>query len=168
MNTISLLESYGITSVYHFTDKSNLENIEKYGIQSLKNLKINNIQSTYGANELSHNLDRQKGLDRFVHLSFVKDHPMYHSAKKRGNLITPVWIELDISILLNDKTFFSDKVANSYGAKIFKIDDILKYIDIQNLFNYNDFLLGKETRKAEIMVNNYIPTNKILGVSYGK
>jgi len=168
MSIQNILKGFGITSVYHFTDKSNLDNIERYGIQSLFNLIQKNIKSQYGANELSHVLDRQKGLDKYVHLSFVKDHPMYHSAKKRGNLIVPVWIELDISVLFDKNTILSDKVANSNDAKIFKIDNILKYIDIKNLFNYYDFWSGYETRKAEIMVNNYIPTNKILGVSYGK
>ena len=71
------LESYGITSVYHFTDKANLRTIEQYGLQSLKNILSLNIPvKHFGAEELSHNLDQRKGLDHFVHLSFINDATM--------------------------------------------------------------------------------------------
>lgn len=85
------LESYGITSIYHFTDKENLPIIEKYGLQSLKNIISYNIPvKRFGANELSHSLDKIKGLDKYVHLSFIKDHPMFFIAKNRGSLINPI------------------------------------------------------------------------------
>lgn len=38
MSIKETLENYGITSIYHFTDKANLETIEEYGLQSLKNI----------------------------------------------------------------------------------------------------------------------------------
>jgi len=168
MSINETLNMHGITSIWHFTDKSNLKSIEEYGIQSLYNIIKNNIEvSSFGADELSHDLDKKTGLDKYVHLSFVKDHPMYHVAKRRGSIITPVWIELDLSILFNLDTRFSDQVANSNGARIFSKKDILKYIDIPNLFNYNDFWSGVESRKAEIMACNSINNNKIKGITYG-
>lgn len=167
------LESYGITSIYHFTDKANLKTIEQFGLQSLRNILTKNIPvKHFGAEELSHMLDERRGLDRYVHLAFIKDHPMYHIAKSRGNLKEPVWIELDSSILYNENTLFCDKVANQNGAKIFTIDDISNKIDL-SMLTYDGYLsqeewrVRKEARKAEIMAFNYIPTNKIKGITYG-
>jgi hypothetical protein len=174
MNIKKTLKNYGITSIYHFTDEANLKTIEKFGLQSLKNILDKNIPvKHFGAEELSHILDERSGLDKYVHLSFIKDHPMYHEAKRRGNLINPVWIELDSSILYENTTLFCDKVANKNGAEIFDIDEILEKIDFDILTD-NRFISGeewkirKEIRKAEIMAINLISTNKIKGITYGK
>ena len=162
------LESYGITSVYHFTDKANLRTIEQYGLQSLKNILSLNIPvKHFGAEELSHNLDQRKGLDHFVHLSFIKDHPMYYMAKKRGNIINPVWIELDLSIIFEENALFSDKVANQNGAKIFNIQQVLEFIDFNKLLFEQEFKKRVEARKAEIMIQYSINTNYIKGITYG-
>lgn len=174
MNIKETLENYGITSIYHFTDEANLKTIEKYGLQSLRNICNLEIPvKHFGAEELSHLLDERIGLDKYVHLSFVKDHPMYHVAKSRGNLINPVWIELDSSILYENTTLFCDKVANQNGAKIFDIENILENINFEILTD-NRFLLGeewqirKEIRKAEIIALDSISTDKIKGITYGK
>lgn len=162
------LANLGITSIYHFTDSANLDTIDQYGIQSLKNIIDKSIPvKHFGAEELSHNLDKRKGLDSYVHLSFIKDHPMYYVAKRRGNLIDPVWIELDISILYENSTLFCDKVANANGASLFGIDKVLQRVDFDKLLFERDFDIRKEARKAEILVHNSIPTKFIKGVTYG-
>lgn len=174
MTIKQILESYGITSVYHFTDKANLQTIEKFGLQSLRNILIQNIPvKHFGAEELSHRLDQRRGLDQYVHLAFLKDHPMYHVAKQRGNLIEPVWIELDSSILYDESTLFCDKVANQNGANIFRLENILDSIDLKALtndgyLNSEEWKARKELRKAEIMALDFIDTNKIRGITYGK
>jgi len=165
----NILDKYGITSVYHFTDEANLETIEKYGLQSLKNIfRLNIDVKHFGAEELSHNLDQRKGLDQYVHLAFIQDHPMYYVAKQRGNLKNPVWLEIDSSILFEDDTLFCDKVANQTNANIFGIDKITRYIDFDAMIYERDFNTKKEARKAEIMALNLINPNKIKGVTYGK
>lgn len=162
------LENYGITSIYHFTDKSNLKMIEKFGIQSLKNIFSLDIPvKHFGAEEISHNLDKRKGLDKYVHLSFVKDHPMYHISKKRGNIINPIWIELDSEILFKKDTLFCNEVANKNGANIFRIGDVIKYIDFDTILLPNHSWTRKEARKAEIMAYDKISTNLIKGITYG-
>lgn len=162
------LSNLGITSVYHFTDKANLDTIGKYGIQSLKSILEKGISVKYfGAEELSHHLDKRKGLDRYAHLSFIRDHPMYYIAKRRRTLIDPVWIELDTSILYENSTLFCDKVANANGASLFGIDEVLQRIDFDKLLFEQDFDIRKEARKAEILVHNSIPTKYIKGITYG-
>lgn len=169
MSIKSELEKFGITSIYHFTDKANLPTIERYGIQSLKNiLKFQIDVKHFGAEELSHNLDQRKGLDQYVHLAFIQDHPMYYIAKARGNLQNPVWLEIDSSILFDDDTLFCDKVANQTNARIFGIDKVSQNIDFDAMLYDIDFTTRKEARKAEIMAFGSIHPSKIKGVTYGK
>lgn len=98
---------------------------------------------------------------------------MYYVARSRGNLINPVWIELDSSILYEKSTLFCDKVANQNQSDIFGIENILEKINFEILTD-NRFLSGdewklrKEIRKAEIMALNTITTDKIKGITYGK
>jgi len=174
MSIQETLENFGITSIYHFTDEANLKTIEKYGLQSLKNILTQSIPvKHFGAEELSHSLDIRRGLDEYVHLSFITDHPMYHVAKSRGNIINPIWIEINASILYDDSTYFCDKVANQNGSNIFKIDDLLNNIDFEILLNNrhlssDEWQKRKNVRKAEIMALNSISLDSIKGISYGK
>jgi len=162
--TIKYLESKRITSFWHFTDKSNLDSILKYGIQTLFNIKQSNIKvSHFGANELSHNLDEAKGLDKYTHLSFIKDHPMYYVAKREKRINNPIWIEIDIGVLLHKNYFFCNGVANSNYAILHKN---IKMINFEN-FNSNDFYTKKNVRKAEILIQGAIEKNYIKGVYNG-
>ena len=169
MSFKDMLSKYGITSLYHFTDKSNLESIEKYGIESLKNIFQKGIQvSRFGAESLSHTLDRQRGLDKYVHLAFTNDHPMYYVAKKRGSILEPVWLEIDISVLYDYRTLFCDKVANKTNSHLFGADTVSKHINFADMFYGKTFDEKKEAKKAEILVFDKIQTNMIKGVTYGK
>ena len=169
MNIENILRQHGITSLYHFTDRSNLATIELYGLQSLENIIQKHIAvSHFGADSLSHDLDRNFGLHHFVHLSFIQDHPMYHVAKSRGSIVDPVWLEIDISVLFANTTCVSDKVANRNGAKFFNVHNMDMAIDFDAMCYGQDFNMRKEARKAEILVFNEIETSKIIGVYNGK
>ena len=174
MDLKELISYYNITSIYHFTDKSNLPSIEKYGIQSLKNIKRKNIKvSCYGADELSHKLDMQKGLDNFVHLALIQEHPMQYIKTKNGDIPNPVWIEIDISAIFENKTIFSDQVANKNGAKLYNIENLGNIIDLEVLWGYTNWsdpeIIQRrvKAKKAEIMVFDEIPTSKIKRIVYG-
>lgn len=174
MNIRDIIEYYNITSVWHFTDRSNWKSIEKYGLLSLEKLTQKNIEvPCYGANELSHALDRVRGLDRYVHLSLIKEHPMQFIKKQNGEIPDPIWLEIDVSVLFEDKTIFSDTVANATGSKIYKIDDLDNHVDLEVLWSRTDWSdpMIKQRRiiakKSEIMIANKIDTNLILGVCDG-
>ena len=168
MNIKKLLQSKDIKSVWHFTDKSNLASIKKYGLLSLREILTKDVHvSCYGADSMSHSLDISSGLDQFVHLSFVKDHPMYHVAKRESRITNPIWIEIDLSVLHEDKTIFSDEVANKRGASVFAADKLEKIIDFDSLLYPKDFSTKIKVRKAEIMVANNISYKNIRGIYYG-
>ena len=160
-----LLKNYGITSIWHFTDKSNVESIMEHGILSLKKLETLKIDVEYtGASADSHNIDHYRGLDKYVHLAFINDHPLYYVALKEKRVLEPVWIEIDISVIFEEQTLFCDRVANDNSAKQFTIDQIEKRINFDTMVNNKIFDKYKEARKAEILVLNNIEPEKILGV----
>ena len=174
MSIVETLKKHDIKSIWHFTDLRNLESIEKYGLLSLREIIRNDIDACFGADSLSHNLDIHYGLDKYIHLAFIDDHPMYHKAKNRGSIVYPIWIELDISLLFDENTIFSNKVANQSGAKIFTLDDVENMIDFNYMF-HRDFWTRVEARKAEIMVPSKIDTryikaiyDDVTGERYGK
>lgn len=174
MNLKEALTYYGKTSVWHFTDKSNLVSIEKYGLLSLDIIIKEDIYvSCYGADELSHKLDRNRGLDKFVHLSLIREHPMQYVKTRDGEIPDPIWLEIDASVLFENQSIFSDRVANSNTAKLYEINDLDQVIDLEVLWgrtNWSDPIIQerrKIAKKSELMVANRIDINKILGVYNG-
>ena len=131
MNLEQALKHYGITSVWHFTDRSNLASIQKHGLLSLALLERNHIEvSCYGANGLSHNLDKQRGLDKFIHLSIIKDHPMQYIKQRDGIIPNPIWLEIDISVLFENKSGCCNQVANSHFTKCYPIEQLADVVDL--------------------------------------
>lgn len=168
MNIQEILNRNRITSIWHFTDRSNLESIAQNGLLSLSSIIEQGVDvSRYGASASSHSQDKRKGLDKFVHLSFVKDHPMYHIAKWDGRIVDPIWIEIDTSILNDDNTLFSNMLANTYNATIFQSEDLERMIDFEKILYKNHSYARKEARKAEIMVSNQINIEQFKGVHNG-
>lgn len=113
-----VLEDNKIDCFYHFTERSNLDNIKKGGgLFSWNFLKKNNIDSIFGGNELSHQLDRRLGLEDYVRLSFCEKHPMMFVAVNEGRIQDPVILEIDIEVAFLKGTLFSDMNANKTGHK---------------------------------------------------
>jgi len=169
MNLKKTLKRYGITSVWHFTDYSNLDSIEKYGIASLKTIEKKKIVvSRFGADELSHTLDKRSGLDDYVHLAFTDDHPMYYVAKYRGSIERGIWLEIPVSEIFKDDVLFCDGVANGRNAHLYDGHEIANNIDFETLLFGTDFESRKNARKAEILIPGKIKYKKIIGVHYGK
>ena len=166
MNLAETLKHFNITSIWHFTDESNLASIKKHGLLSLALLNKQNIDvSCYGGNELSHNLDQGKGLDKYVHLSIVKDHPMQYIKKQKGEIPNPIWLEIDISVLFENKSGCCSELANAGTAKCYNIKDLDKVIDLQILLNNPRY--DNPIRKAQLIVANKIDYSKIKGVTRG-
>ena len=166
MNLKETLNHYNIKSIWHFTDRSNLESIKKHGLLSLNLLTQNSIDvSCYGANELSHSLDRMRGLDRYIHLAIIPDHPMQYIKKRNGEIPNPIWLEIDISVLFENKSKCCNQVANSSIAHCYNIEQIDKVIDLKALLNKPHW--SNPIRKAEIIIADKIDFSKIKGVHNG-
>ena len=174
MNLQETLKYYSITSIWHFTDASNLVSIEEHGLLSLDLLTQQKVHvPCYGADSLSHSLDRNLGLDKYVHLSFIKEHPMQYVKTRDGIIPNPVWLEIDISVLFDNKTLFSKDVANKNGVKHYNIEHLAQNIDLEVLWGKTDWRdpYIKQRRvmakKSELMVANKIDYSKIKGIHHG-
>ena len=169
MTLKKIFEKYDQEYVWHFTDYSNLNSIEKHGLASLAVIeKEHIIVNRYGADALSHYLDRSMGLDNYVHLAFSDDHPMYYVAKSRGSIQRGVWLQIPVKEVLKDDALFAKKVANKRGSKLYDMYEIANHVDFRTLWYGRDFESRKEARKAEILIPSRIDINKITGVKYGK
>lgn len=168
MKLQKLLEKYGINHLWHFTDMSNLESIQENNLLSLDQLKSRKIDvSCYGADELSHSLDIDLGLDKYVHLAFLPDHPMYH-IKKRDKVITePIWLQINISVLFQKNVYYSNEVANASNAKVFQESQLENMIDFENIMHPICFESKITARKAEILIPNQIKLKDIKGFYHG-
>jgi len=174
MTIQEVLRTYNITSIWHFTNESNIESIKKNGLLSLDLITQQNIHvPCFGADSLSHSLDKHIGLDKYVHLSFIKEHPMQYVKTQDGMIPNPVWLEIDISVLFENKTLFSKDVANKNGVKHYNIEYLAQNIDLEVLWGRTDWRDPsiKQRRviakKSELMVANKIDYSKILGSRNG-
>jgi len=165
-NIVSILKDHGIRSLWHFTDSSNIESIEKYGLLTLRDIEQKNLTSKSGSDEYSQNVDRSRGLDKYVHLALINEHPMCYVATKRGSITYPVWIELDISIVEREGTLCSARNANRYP--IYPIKHIENVADLERLMMPIKDLSVINARKAEILIEGSIPAHYIKEIHNGK
>lgn len=166
LDLYNILKSKNISCLYHFTDKSNIESIKKFGILSLKEVKEKNVSPIFSSTEKSRIADTEMGLDDYVRLSFVKYHPMmYTSMTAKG--IHPQVIEINPLIALMPNVYFSDRNALKKGANIGGgASDLLK-IDFEVVLGttayYNLPTVEKKTSyQAEILVKHRIGPEMIL------
>ena len=73
-----IIKENNISALYHFTDMSNIDSIKQNGgLFSWQYMENNNISiSKPGGDGFSRQLDKRKGLQDYVRLSFTKNHPM--------------------------------------------------------------------------------------------
>lgn len=158
------IESESIRVLYHFTDQANLSSILcSGGLYSWSHCERNGIRiSRPGGNQASRRLDRQRGLEDYVRLSFVKEPPMYHVAKRDGRIQNPVILEVRPEVILWEQTKFSDGNATANRARIGgKLEDFRQIrFDILRKSDWADEY-EKHYWQAEVLVKNHIPLRYI-------
>ena len=163
-----VLEDNKIDCFYHFTERSNLDNIKKEGgLFSWNFLKKNNIDSIFGGNELSHQLDGELGLEDYVRLSFCEEHPMKFVAVNEGRIKDPVILEIDIEVAFLKGTLFSDmnatKKEHKRGGGVEDLKNVKFDVVKDNFFNLVDS--DKAYYQAEILVKTKIPIGYIRNIN---
>jgi hypothetical protein len=165
----TVLDKWGITKLYHFTDADNIPSIKKNGgIFSYEYCLENNIHiQRRGGNELSTMLDAEKNLQNYVRLSFVKEHPMLHVAKNDGRIIKPKILEISLDIIyLNDNLFSNQNAAKKdiVADNTFEIFSSIKF----NIFNKKYIELSgseKSFYQAEVLVLKKVPLKYITNLN---
>lgn len=160
------LKANSIDRLYHFTDISNLKSILDHGaILSNNYLTNNRVSAKYSSSETSREMDMRAGLGEFVHLSFVRNHPMMFVAHNAGRIRRPVIIEIDPTIALMPHAIFTNmnalKTSSSRGGS----NAFLKTIrfDIIKRKNYFDLMQHERPYyQAEVLVKNRVGTEMFL------
>lgn len=165
-----LIEEKKIESLYHFTDESNIESIiENEGLYSWracehKKIKINK----QGGNQLSQDLDIYHGLEDYVRLSFVQNHPMMFIAKSQGRITKPIVLKINPTVILWEETRFSDMNATKNGHIQGNLIEHFRNIKFE-VIEVNDYFdLSSELRpyyQAEILVKSFISIEYIKNIN---
>lgn len=126
-----------------------------------------------GGNDWSHDADANKGLQEYVHVAFVDDHPMLYRAKQDGRFQNPIWLQIDVSILEIPGVRYCADVSNKSGVPILEEPQAIAQIDFEVLFartNWRDPEIQRRlqaARKSEILVPHSIAIEKIVGWKNG-
>ncbi len=117
LKILRFIQENNIKYLYHFTAIGNLESIKEIGfLLSFKECKTRGIVPIGGGNELSKQIDNQRGLDDYVRLSFCSDHPMRWHLKSNG--IPTILIAYKPKVLLLPGVLVSDINAIDSKAEI--------------------------------------------------
>ena len=166
----SLLKEKGITKLYHFTDRDNLQSIvDNGGLHSWADCEDKGITiAKPGGDMTSRDLDRRGGHQRYVRVSFTRNHPMMYVAQKEGRISNPVILEISLDVVTLSDTLFADRNAVKNGANIGGTYSDLMRIHFSTVKQPNHFNLDddeKEFYQAEVLVKNFIPLSQITNIS---
>ena len=172
-DVVSYLRSQGITKLYHFTDRANIQSIiNNGGLYSWKACENRGITiNRPGGSDTSRSLDSYRGLGNYVRLSFSRNHPMMYVAQNDGRIIHPIVLEIDLSVAGLGTTLFSDRNATKNGAIIAAGYDGAKNIHFSTVKQPTHFDLPineKEFYQAEVLVLERVPISCITNIDLYK
>lgn len=173
---MTILELIGIMNnhslfigFYHITDQENKESIHKHGLLSIKQQKILGIKTPEkrASNNKSDIINKNKGLDDYVSLSFFSEHNFVKTSTDEERIETPHHIIVSPRILLQVGVKFADGIANKNSTTILPIEHSVEQIYREIFLSGNaGCRKGSDytnlARKAEILVPGMVPTNMLL------
>lgn len=165
-----LLQQHGITTLYHFTDRDNLQSIIDHGgLHSWADCEVKNIHIPKpGGDMTSRSLDCRGNHQHYVRASFTRNHPMMYVAQKDGRISNPVILEISLDVVMQRDTLFSDRNAVKKGARIGGEFLDLERIHFDAVKQPNHFCLSDdecEFYQAEVLVKNFIPLSMITNIT---
>ena len=165
----AILDQYGITKLYHFTDRSNLESIiREGGLYSWMDCDKKGIKITKpGGEALSRALDCRHNLQEYVRVSFTTQHPMMYVAMQEGRISNPVILEIDPEVIYWKSSKYSDSNATRNDACVGENLDAFKKIHFNSVKARTHFDLTDEEKpyfQAEILVKSFIPLECIKNI----
>lgn len=164
-----LIEQHHITTLYHFTDRENLESIIKNGgLYSWADCEQKGISiSKPGGSLDSRNLDKRDNLQNFVRVSFVREHPMMYVAMNDGRISNPVVLEIDPEVIYWQDSLYADRNATKNGALVGSSIDDFSQLHFNSFKAKKHFDLDADEQKfyqAEVLVKNHIPLQFIKNI----
>ena len=164
-----LIEQHHITTLYHFTDRENLESIIKNGgLYSWADCEQKGINIPKpGGSMSSRDLDKRDNLQNFVRVSFVKEHPMMYVAMNDGRISNPVVLEIDPEVIYWQDSLYADRNATKNGALVGSSIDDFSQLHFNSFKAKKHFDLDADEQKfyqAEVLVKNHIPLQFIKNI----
>lgn len=164
-----LIEQHHITTLYHFTDRENLESIiNNGGLYSWADCEQKGISiSKPGGSMGSRDLDRRDNLQNFVRVSFVREHPMMYVAMNDGRISNPVVLEIDPEVIYWQDSLYADRNATKNGAHVGSSIDDFSQLHFNSFKAKKHFDLDADEQKfyqAEVLVKNHIPLQFIKNI----
>ncbi len=169
------LQKYGVDGIWHFTDRTNIQSIiNNRGLLSLtESRRLGKPIPTPGGNQWSHDADARKGVDQYVHLAFLDDHPMLFAAKQDKRITDPVWLKINIATLAHPDVRYTMDVSNKAGVPVLTAQEAIEQLDFEVLFTRTDWkdpaiqARRKIALKSEILIPSHVPIAMILGKKNG-
>lgn len=170
----NLLKRYNVSVLWHFTDERNLPSIRANGLLSwAETVKLGLVVPAPGGNDWSHQADQISGVDNYVHLAFIRNHPMLYVAKNDGRITKPIWVEIDAGVLDLPGVRYTNDVANKAGVPLLDSQQAKSNVDFESLYTFMDWREedNKNRRlcaeKSEVLVPVAVPINYIRGFHNG-
>ncbi|MCL1603979.1 DarT ssDNA thymidine ADP-ribosyltransferase family protein [Succinatimonas hippei] len=163
------LNEHNIKCLYHFTDMRNIQSIKQTGgLYSWKESQERGIKiKRSGGNDFSKQLDTRYGLERYVRLSFCKDHPMMYVAERQRRIEFAVILQINPLVACLKSTQFSNMNATKSGHSLGDTCEFLSSIPFE-VFSEDYRALSEESKnyyQAEILVNGSVPIEDILNIN---
>ena len=165
----AVLDRHGITKLYHFTDRDNLESIiANGGLYSWADCDNRGITiAKPGGSSQSRSLDRRDDLQNYVRVCFTRQHPMMFVAMNDGRISNPVILEIDPEVVYWKGTKYADRNATKNGARVGSDLEAFNRIHFNSVKAQTHFDLDDDEQKyfqAEILVPNFIPLQYIKNI----
>lgn len=165
----AILEQHRITKLYHFTDRENLQSIIQHGgLYSWADCKENGIIiAKPGGSDSSRSLDVRDGLQHYVRVSFVTQHPMMYVAMNEDRISNPVLLEIDPQVIYWKNSKYADRNATKNGARVGGNLEDFKTIHFSAVKAKKHFDLDEAEQQfyqAEVLVKNFIPLEYIKNI----
>ncbi|MGH7231176.1 MAG: DarT ssDNA thymidine ADP-ribosyltransferase family protein [Nitrospiraceae bacterium] len=154
--------------LFHFTDTRNLPSIRQHGLLSVQQLvKLGVRPVAPGGNAWSRDADQNSGMDAYVHLCFMKGHPMEYCARQDGRIVDVRYLWITPEVLALPGVMITDDVANQAGVCPGPAGEMLDRLDLEVMYRRTDWQdsVVKErllaARRCEILVPDSVPVQYI-------
>ena len=163
----SFFDRNDIKVLYHFTDRDNLQSIRKYGLLSYDYIRRKGITSSTGGNDELQSIDQSFHNEDYIHLSFVKRHPMGWRLKRENQNRDFIILKISPEVAFSESTIFSDINAanpNHIQGPEFSTLKKVNMAAVNSIYSQQDSD-EQEQKAAEVLVRRSIPKNYILNLN---
>jgi hypothetical protein len=159
LDPAAFVKKYAILGLYHFTSAQNVAGIQAHGILSRRvQTERGIVCAEPGGDELSLQLDEEKGLDRYIHLCLRSSHPMVYAQQIKGRLQEVRWFRVHPDILSTEGILYYPDNSMKGGVEPVTLTELCEMADFELLTKWADL---------EILVPDQIPTSALTGVFAG-